>query len=615
MSTIVTRAAKGSPLTHAEVDANFTNLNTDKYESGSAVTFSTLTVNSTSQFGRSSANYIQAIGAATTLSPEISVLGSDTNIPLTLESKGTGAVNLAPGSRGVNISNGGTVTAITRTAQGSGYTSIPTVIISSPTTAGGVQATGNVVIQNGTASPVNGGSGYVVGDVITVVGGTLLNATVGTFRVSAVSGGAITALDTPSFGQYSAVPTNPVSVTGGSGTNATLNVTYFFGYVLITNAGSGYVEQPTVTFSGGGGSGAAAYATVGSGTTVRSLNGVVSFNTPAGESFRISNSAFSTLTDYVEVQGGSNVNGAYLNVGGSTTNGNMYISAKGTGNVNFFTNGAGVTRQLQVSHTASAVNYVQVTGAATTGAPVISAQGSDTNIGLTLNSKGAGTLLFQTNGTTRASINSGATFTAGILASGNPAFIVSATASQVNYLQANGSATGNGLQLQALGSDTNIDLNITTKGTGAVKFNTGGGEQLRVSNTASAVNYVQVTGAATTGVPIISSQGSDTNIGIRLVSKGTGNIALTSGNNAWIQFVASGANSSVNYLQVSGNTATNAPVLSSQGSDTNIDLALTPKGTGRVQFGTRTATSDVAITGYLEIKDSGGTVRKLAIID
>lgn len=36
MSTIVTRAGKGSPLTHTEVDANFTNLNSDKagYVSG-----------------------------------------------------------------------------------------------------------------------------------------------------------------------------------------------------------------------------------------------------------------------------------------------------------------------------------------------------------------------------------------------------------------------------------------------------------------------------------------------------------------------------------------------------------------------------------------------------
>lgn len=34
MSTIVTRAGKGSPLTFVEADANFTNLNTDKYQAG-----------------------------------------------------------------------------------------------------------------------------------------------------------------------------------------------------------------------------------------------------------------------------------------------------------------------------------------------------------------------------------------------------------------------------------------------------------------------------------------------------------------------------------------------------------------------------------------------------
>ena len=36
MATIVTRAGKGSPLTNAEVDANFTNLNDDKVEQTSA---------------------------------------------------------------------------------------------------------------------------------------------------------------------------------------------------------------------------------------------------------------------------------------------------------------------------------------------------------------------------------------------------------------------------------------------------------------------------------------------------------------------------------------------------------------------------------------------------
>ena len=37
MATIVTRSGKGSPLTNAEVDANFTNLNTDKIQSGDSV--------------------------------------------------------------------------------------------------------------------------------------------------------------------------------------------------------------------------------------------------------------------------------------------------------------------------------------------------------------------------------------------------------------------------------------------------------------------------------------------------------------------------------------------------------------------------------------------------
>jgi hypothetical protein len=42
MTTIVTRAGKGSALTHNEVDANFTNLNNAKYESGNNATLGTI---------------------------------------------------------------------------------------------------------------------------------------------------------------------------------------------------------------------------------------------------------------------------------------------------------------------------------------------------------------------------------------------------------------------------------------------------------------------------------------------------------------------------------------------------------------------------------------------
>lgn len=43
MATITTRAGKGSPLTHAEVDANFTNLNAAKLEAGHTHTIADIT--------------------------------------------------------------------------------------------------------------------------------------------------------------------------------------------------------------------------------------------------------------------------------------------------------------------------------------------------------------------------------------------------------------------------------------------------------------------------------------------------------------------------------------------------------------------------------------------
>jgi len=56
MSTIVTRAEKGSPLTHNEVDANFNNLNTDKYQGGDSISAENLTVSGNTMLGDTSTN-------------------------------------------------------------------------------------------------------------------------------------------------------------------------------------------------------------------------------------------------------------------------------------------------------------------------------------------------------------------------------------------------------------------------------------------------------------------------------------------------------------------------------------------------------------------------------
>lgn len=72
--------------------------------------------------------------------------------------------------------------------------------------------------------------------------------------------------------------------------------------------------------------------------------------------------------------------------------------------------------------------------------------------------------------------------------------------------------------------------------------------------------------------------------------------------------------SAVNYPQIVA-SATGGPLqFLAQGSDTNIDIWLRTKGSGRVMFGTRTASADAPVSGYIEILDSGGNLRKLAVI-
>jgi hypothetical protein len=175
-----------------------------------------------------------------------------------------------------------------------------------------------------------------------------------------------------------------------------------------------------------------------------------------------------------------------------------------------------------------------------------------------------------------------------------------------------GSSGQNSLYMTPYGSGAGSNLILMSKGTGNLFLGTNSNNssnlniQANISHTASAVNYVQVTGAATGASPTITSQGSDTNINLSLSPKGAAVVAVSSELRV--------ATAAVNFFQMYGSGSGSGPVFASIGSDTNIDLTLTPKGTGNVRFGTHTGTADTAVSGYIEIKDSGGTIRKLAVI-
>lgn len=145
------------------------------------------------------------------------------------------------------FATGSKVTAVTITTPGS-YTTAPMVTFSAPPS--GVTAVGVPLLQVITAVKSGGGSGYVVGDTITLSNGIVLT-------VATLSGSAVATVTITTAGSASTLPTNPVAQisTSGVGTNATFTLTWGVYDIAVSNKGNGYIAPPTLTFSAGAAAG------------------------------------------------------------------------------------------------------------------------------------------------------------------------------------------------------------------------------------------------------------------------------------------------------------------------------------------------------------------------
>lgn len=144
--------------------------------------------------------------------------------------------------------------------------------------------------------------------------------------------------------------------------------------------------------------------------------------------------------------------------------------------------------QLMFRRTTDAVNHIEIQNSATGTSPVVRAQGDDTNISLQIDSQGTGNLILGSADTTTIRLNTridtngnNVEFEDGnglVDDSENEVLMVNKEASAVNYIEVKNSASGATPRFTALGDDTNVGIILDTKGTGELTYRIGGTTKL-----------------------------------------------------------------------------------------------------------------------------------------
>lgn len=122
-----------------------------------------------------------------------------------------------------------------------------------------------------------------------------------------------------------------------------------------------------------------------------------------------------------------------------------------------------------------------------------------------------------------------------------------ATGTSRAYASSGNSTTSDQPTIGVDGTATDISLRYQTKGTGSHFFRSSGGLQFGIFDAASAVNYLEATGAATGNRPRFQAFGTDTNISIGITPKGTGALVI-----AGVQACANDAAASAAGVPVNG---------------------------------------------------------------
>ena len=168
------------------------------------------------------------------------------------------------------------------------YGTLPTV---TATIGSGATFTVSMKAVSAVIAPTHGGTTYVVGDTITLAGGT---GTEPILTVTSVSAGAVTGVSITNAGSLTALPANPVSQGSTSGTGSGAEFNLQWGLASISGSGgTGYTSNSQIVITGG--------APVSNGTATVTVTPSASTNPPSiisnNYSFSGGTNGNTTITD------------------------------------------------------------------------------------------------------------------------------------------------------------------------------------------------------------------------------------------------------------------------------------------------------------------------------
>lgn len=153
---------------------------------------------------------------------------------------------------------------------------------------------------------------------------------------------------------------------------------------------------------------------------------------------------------------------------------------------------------------------------------------------------------------------------------GSEQFRASTQPNAVNYIEASGGIAGIAPSLFSGGTDTNVGMNLTMKGTGTASFNNGTGNLFNVKDPGALITSTASAYPGTATIPA----GFD-------VPNNTA-FALTQGRAP--SFVVKASNVPISYVQVNPSNST-FPAIVAEGTGSNIQLCVQSKGTSLLALG------------------------------